>query len=52
MWKVWHEGQPREGRGLLLEEGDAFFGEAGQDGEEEEREGIRMSNVCGRVRTV
>lgn len=36
----------------MLEEGNAFFGEDGQDSEEEEREGIRMSNVCVRVRTV
>lgn len=39
-------------KGTVTGGGNAFFGEDGQDGEEEEREGIRMCNVCGSVRTI
>lgn len=35
----------------MLKEGNALFGEDGQDSVEAEKKGIRMSNMCDRVRT-
>lgn len=50
--KGWHAGSPRAGYWRKEMQGNAFFGKDGQGGEEEDKEGIRMYNVCGRVRTV